>query len=215
MKKYIFTFFLFLLHLGVNAQYVEPEKSVKEEMERKKNEVIHLPKQKFDSIEAKNMLALGKGQIKGVAFTRARDSKNFGIKTGDKIKANKITITLFPVTSYFQEYLTLWKDKSKNNPKKNSFVYMDPAAFRYRLEAITNSDGEFTFPDMKPGKYYLFGIISYTTSNTKHQYTGSGYDAYGRIDYYSPYQTYKDYSEYIDMFVEVKSEGEIVNVKLK
>lgn len=207
----IFTFFYFFSY----AQYVEPEKSVKEEIKRKQNEIVHYPKIKFDSIEAKNMLALGKGQIKGVAFTRARDSKNFGLKTGDKIKANKIKITLFPVTSYFREYYALWSDKSKNNPKKNTFVYLDPEAYRYRLEAITNSDGEFTFPDMKPGKYYLFGSLAYTTTYTKQQYTGSGYDGYGRIDYYTPYQTSKDTSEFLETFVEIKADGEVVNIKLK
>ena len=199
----------------INAQYVEPEKKDKEALIRKQNEKIIFPTQRFDSIVAKNMLAMGKGKIKGVAFTRARENKNFGLKTGEKIFANKIKIILFPVTPYFEEYYTLWKDKSKNNPKKNTFVQMHNEAFRYRLEAITNSSGEFTFPDMKPGKYYIYGTLGYSTTYTGQEYTGSGYDSYGRIDYYSPYQFSKNSSEFLELFVEVKADGEIVTVKLK
>lgn len=208
----VFLCFNTLMH----AQYVEPEKKDKEAILKKQNEKIIYPKQQFDSIAAKNMLAMGKGKIQGVAFTRARQEKNFGLKTGEKIFANKIKVILFPVTPYFEEYYTLWKDKSKNNPKKNTYVLMHKDATRYRLESITNSSGEFTFPDMKPGKYYIYGTLGYTTTYTGNQYSGSGYNGYGgRTDYYTPYEYYKDSSEFLELFVEVKSDGEVVNVKLK
>jgi len=209
-----YSLFLFFTSL-LNAQYVEPEKEEKQALLRKQTEKIIYPHQRFDSIAAKNMLAIGKGKITGVAFTRARENKNFGMKTGPKIYADKLKIMLFPVTPYFNEYYALWKDKSKHNPKKNTFVQMVPDAYRYRLEAITNSSGEFTFPDMKPGKYYIFSTLDYYTTHRGNQYTGSGYDNYGRIDYYQPY-TYQKYdSEFLELFVEVKQDGEVVNVKLK
>jgi len=200
--------------LGIlNAQYVEPEKADKEAKKRKESEVVTFPTRKFDSIVAKKALALGKGKITGVAFTRTKNG--YGMKVGQKVLANKILIQLFPVTPYFEEYYSLWKDKSKNNPKKNRYVYMDTEAYRYRLEAVTNSSGEFTFPDMKPGKYYLWANLDYSRSYSYNQYTGSGYDGYGRIDYYSPSSYNKNFSEFLELFVEVKADGEIVNVKLK
>ncbi len=207
---FVFMFF----SLGIlNAQYVEPEKADKEAKKRKESEVVTFPTRKFDSIVAKKALALGKGKITGVAFTRTKNG--YGMKVGQKVLANKILIQLFPVTPYFEEYYSLWKDKSKNNPKKNRYVYMDTEAYRYRLEAVTNSSGEFTFPDMKPGKYYLWANLDYSRSYSYNQYTGSGYDGYGRIDYYSPSSYNKNFSEFLELFVEVKADGEIVNVKLK
>ncbi|MBF0596460.1 peptidase associated/transthyretin-like domain-containing protein [Faecalibacter rhinopitheci] len=215
MKKILLLIFLFGFSYWMNAQYIEPEKSVKEAEKKKQSEIITLPKSKFDSVVAKNMLAIGKSKITGVAFTRARESKNFNMKTGNKVNANQMKITLYPVTPYFQEFYKLYKDKTKHNPKKNMFVEMERDAYRYRLEAITNSDGEFTFPDMKPGKYYMFGVLDYVTTYNSHQYTGSGYDGYGRIDYYSPYSYQKNDSELLELFVEIKQDGEILKVKLK
>ncbi len=213
MKGLMYFVFMFF-SLGIlNAQYVEPEKADKEAKKRKESEVVTFPTRKFDSIVAKKALALGKGKITGVAFTRTKNG--YGMKVGQKVLANKILIQLFPVTPYFEEYYSLWKDKSKNNPKKNRYVYMDTEAYRYRLEAVTNSSGEFTFPDMKPGKYYLWANLDYSRSYSYNQYTGSGYDGYGRIDYYSPSSYNKNFSEFLELFVEVKADGEIVNVKLK
>lgn len=73
---------------------------------------------------------------------------------------------------------------------------MDRNAMRYRIEAITNSDGEFTFPNMKPGKYYLYGSMDYSLNYNYNKYTGSGYDNYGRIDYYTPSSYTKDFNEF-------------------
>ena len=117
MKNNYF-FILFFLSIFLNAQYVEPEKAVKEAQLKKATEIVTFPTRKFDSIESKKALAIGKGKITGIAFTRPKNS--YGMKVGQKILANKILIQLFPVTPYFEEYYTLWKDKSKNNPKKIS-----------------------------------------------------------------------------------------------
>lgn len=214
MKKILMFLTVILGLLAVRAQYVEPEKADKEAAKRKASEIVTYPTLKFDSIEAKKALALGKGKIKGVAFTRTREG--YGLKTGQKVLANKITIQLFPVTPYFQEYYNLWKDKNKNNPQKNRYVYMDKNAYRYRLDAITNSSGEFTFPDMKPGRYYLWANIGYSRTYSYNQYTGSGYSTSGnRVDYYSPSSYNKDFSEFLELFVDVKTDGETVEVKLR
>jgi len=212
--KSIITLVLLLGFSLSHAQYVEPEKEVKEAQKKKASEIITYPSLKFDSLEAKKALAMGKGKITGVAFTRLKNG--YGMKVGSKVLANKITVQLFPVTPYFKDYYALWKDKSKNNPKKNKYVYMDRNAYRYRLEAVTNSSGEFTFPDMKPGMYYLWGTLNYSKNYTYNRYTGSGYGSYGgRVDYYSPEQYSLDYADFIEEFVEVKTDGEVVHVKLR
>ncbi len=68
---------------------------------------------------------------------------------------------------------------------------------------------------MRPGKYYLWANLDYSLDYNYQQYTGSGYDDYGRIDYYKPNSYTKNFNEFLELFVEVKSDGEIVEVKLK
>ena len=87
------------------AQYVEPEKTDKEAAKRKASEVITMPTQKFDSLQAKSMLALGKGTIVGEAFTRQKNG--YGMKILGKVKANKIKVILFPVTPYLKNIINL------------------------------------------------------------------------------------------------------------
>jgi hypothetical protein len=108
-----------------------------------------------------------------------------------------------PVTPYVEEWYKLRKDKE--NIKKRRFVYLSKEAYKYRLEAITNSDGEFTFPDMQPGKYFLKGLLDYTYKGTYNAYTGTGYNSYGgQTDYYQQKQYSKEIQDRIEEFVEVK-----------
>ncbi|HMP92280.1 MAG TPA: hypothetical protein PKD90_05370 [Phnomibacter sp.] len=196
---------LLLSAAKLQAQYVQPE--------RTKQPTIHYPAVAFDSLQAKTALALGKGKITGVAFTKTRTQFGYKAPLGSKIKAYKMLVMLFPVTPYLQEFLDL-RDK-KENLKKQVYVYMSNDAYRYRLEAITNSEGEFTFPDMKPGRYFLTAVLNYNTTHNTSTYTGSGYTNYGgQIDYYKHGTYTKGHSERLEKFVEVKADGEVVEVKL-
>lgn len=201
-----FIVLFFLCTRQTQAQYVEPE-------EKDKITTLY-PEASFDSTVAKTALALGKGSITGVAYTKPRTKLGYKAPLADKIKANKVTIQLFPVTPYLEAWLAL--RKKKENLKKKVYVYMSNEAYRFRLEAITNSEGKFTFPDMKPGKYFLTAIMDYSTGTTYDSYRGSGYDNYGgRTDYYEKKQYFTSHSERIEEFVEVKEDGEVVKVKLK
>ncbi|MRX76315.1 hypothetical protein GJU39_09455 [Pedobacter petrophilus] len=186
----------------VMAQYKEPEKKDKVEIFR--------PEIAFDSLQAKKMLARGTATIKGKAFTKPMN--NIGFKSGRRIYANQIKVTLFPVTPYFEAWYQLRKDKE--SLRRRRYVYLSDDAYRYRLEAITNSNGEFTFPDMKPGKYFLQGFLGYTSNGTYNEYTGSGYSGYGRTDYYQQKRYAVDHKDRIEEFIEVKENGEIVKVRL-
>lgn len=190
--------------LPARAQYVQAERD---------DTIRMLCKTPFDSLAARRQLAEGTGTIKGVAFTRPDNySMGFKIKQGRKIYANKIKVILFPVTPYITEYLSL---KDKENPRKLRFAYIDPVAWRYRLEAITNTDGEFTFPKMKPGKYYLEGILNWSSGAYYDRYTGSGYSGYNTTNYYNREYYNVNHAEKLEKYVEVKEDGEIVDVKLK
>ncbi|PUZ27902.1 hypothetical protein GA0116948_10668 [Chitinophaga costaii] len=202
-KRWIITILGCLLLVGteIRAQYVQPER----------DDTIRLfAKTPFDSLAAKQALAEGTGTIKGVAFTRPLGA--YKIPSGKRIYANRIKIMLFPVTPYLLEYLDL---KKKENPSKLKFAYISPEAWHYRIDAITNSDGEFTFPKMKPGKYYLEGLLKWNSSGSYDRYTGSGYSNYNTTDYYSREYYSINHASLLKKFVEVSKDGEIVEVKLK
>lgn len=207
-KKIVVVFIITLSSSFTNralAQYVQPER----------NDTIYLmPKIAFDTKATKNALVKGKGTIKGVAFIRPENSSiGFNIKTGKKLYASKIKISLYPLTPYFQEFLNL---KKKENRKKLKFAFLSNEAVKYRLEAITNSSGEFTFSEMKPGKYYIEAILNWTQSGTYQKYTGSGYNNYGgRINYYANENYTNNNSNLLNQIVEIKEDGEVLTIKLK
>ncbi|WP_338839300.1 hypothetical protein [Flavobacterium ginsenosidimutans] len=204
LNKSVLLFLITLYAVSpARAQYKEPEK-------KDKIEAIY-PQVPFDSLQAKQKLAKGTSTIKGIAFTKAKSK--WGLKVGQRIYANQIKVTLFPVTPYLESWYALRKEKE--NLRKRRYVYLSKDAYRYRLEAITNSDGEFTFPDMKPGKYFLQGFLGYTHNGTYNEYTGSGYNNYGgQTDYYQQKSYSVDYEDRIEAFVEVNQDGEIVKIKL-
>jgi len=194
-------FIIFMQCLGQNlqAQYVEKE-------EEEKITTLY-PEAVFDSIQAKKALALGKGKITGVAFTKTAP-------LAPRIYADNMKIMLFPVTPYFEAWYKL--RNSKENLRKRRYVYMSDAAFRYRLEAISNSVGKFTFPDMKPGKYFLTGNMSWSSTGSYNEHTGTSYGSYGtQADHYEKRYYTQNHEERLEKFVEVKTDGEIVEVKLK
>lgn len=94
-------------------------------------------------------------------------------------------------------------------------MYLSAEAYKYRLEAITNSDGEFTFPEMKPGRYFLQGFLGWAHNGYYNEYTGTGYNSYGgQTDYYQQKTYSVNHEDRIEEFVELKENGEIVKVKL-
>lgn len=172
------------------------------------------PQGYFDSIAAKNALAEGATTLTGVAFTKPKNGFGFKAPLASRIYANHITVILLPNTPYFQEWMQL-KNK-KEDLKKNKIVYIDSVAYRYRLECETNSQGEFTFPKMKPGKYILLGYLPWETNGSYNQYEGSGYNSYGsRTDYYSRQYYTTSHTDFLMQEIEIKSGESLVKVKLK
>lgn len=206
MKKItllLFSVFSMLAH----AQYKQGEKE-------KDKQIKIFPKQKFDSVAAKNALAYGKTTVKGVAFTKEKNKLGFAPLMADRIYANQIMVELFPLTPYFQEWYNL--KKSEENVKKNKIVYMDTSAYRQRLTCETNSKGQFTFPEMRPGKYIIVGTLPWTKTKSYDQYTGSGYGSYGgRVDYYDRQYYTISHSDFLMQIIEVKEGDKEINVKLK
>jgi hypothetical protein len=192
-------------HSLSNAQYVQPEKT--------SDTIKLMPQTSFDDAAAKSALAPGKATIKGIAFTKPKTEFGYKAPFAPRIYANKIKVLLFPVTPYLLEYLELRK---QNNYKKLKFAYMSNKAWYYHYYAITNSVGEFTFPNLKPGKYYIEGLLNWTSTASYNQYTGSGYSNYGdRTDYYDAKYYNVGHADLLNTIVEIKDENEVLEIKLK
>ena len=155
--------------------------------------------------------------IKGVMHARPRSTRNgakAAIAITGPIRAENQKIHLIPLTDYVKDYIRLKHNEEK--PKKEIFAELHPEVFDLRYEAETNSNGEFTFPNMKPGKYYLFGKVK-TATITKNKYVNNGTvakDNYGQViaTGYDYYKTYNPIYDYADNIIEITNDGSTINV---
>lgn len=182
------------------------------------------PKTIFDAENAKKMMAFGKSTINGTAVARDYNAPNglnnmLGVRVVGKkrIAPAGTVVVLFPVTRYFEEYYQL---KNRYKKSKKYVAVLGKEAFSYRLETKTDKNGRFSFTKMKPGKYYIETVFGYTGR------TGTDVEV-GRTDYYNGYGNYTGsdpiyqtyYYNYTEeaiesKFVEVKKDGEILDIKL-
>lgn len=169
------------------------------------------PEMYFDSTVAKRAIAYGKSTIEGVIFTKPKNDYGFKAPLAGRIYGTNLQVTLFPVTPYFQEWYRLRKKKEG----KRTQVYMSEDAFRWRITTNSDDYGRFRFERMLPGKYFLQTFISWNEQKSYKQYVGTGYGTYSTVDYYQWQSYYQNHSERLEEFVEVKSDGTIVKVKLK
>ena len=203
MKTKVTSLLLMFIALMIHAQY-----------ERKE---ITPSKNVFDKEQAKEMLGLGKSTIQGVAVAREYTNANVGKNPLNRLVGSDITgtkhlapegtvVMLFPMTPYFQEYL---KMRERYKQSRKFTPVLSPEAFSYRLEAKVGKSGEFTFPQMKPGKYYVETYFKYVG-------TGIDYQEVGRTHYYNGFG-YMGSSPILQGFnynyLEGKVESKIITIK--
>ncbi|UIR56774.1 hypothetical protein LZQ00_02900 [Sphingobacterium sp. SRCM116780] len=194
MKLYKITILLFCLFGTIS--FVRAQ----EEDRRNVIDTIKLfAKTPFDADAAKVALKEGNSTIKGKAYLSA--------SSGETITGNQVTVILFPVTPYLEEYLKL---KKQENPQKLKFAYINPDAWKNRLEVKTNEYGDFVFTKMKPGDYYLECYIPWQVNGYKDNYTGSDYNT----DYYQRGYYTHNYNDLIHEYVSIKKDGSIKKVSL-
>lgn len=146
---------------------------------------VYEPQQAFDMKLAADMINTGTAQIKGSAFYDTRPPINL-LNKGDIIYARPgVVVTLYPVTPYLEEYFDL-KKKDKAG-KRIAAISREANSFRI-LTKIYTATGDFAFFGLKPGKYYIETTVHFP----------SGVGGYEVSD-----------------IVEVKQDGEVVNVKLE
>ncbi|MBJ2175089.1 hypothetical protein JBL43_12625 [Aureibaculum sp. A20] len=174
------------------------------------NYFTYFPQAYFDIKDASSKLEAGMSTIRGVAFTRDRNEA--GLKKVKHYGRNTI-VMLFPVTDYLIEWQKL---VGKTETKPNANVIMDKVAFQYRIEALTDEYGNFTFKNIKPGKYFLQCDIDFVGVASDYARTGTVY--YGLIASSPIYEKYfYNYNgrSRTTLMVEIETDGQVKEVKLK
>lgn len=174
------------------------------------NTKVYFPQKFFDKNVTENALAFGKSTIRGTAFVNTGD----WARPNKQYAKNKTVVMLFPVTDYFAE----WYELKKAN--KGSIVAMLPEAFAYRLETETDEYGNFEFPKMKPGKYYLESTVDYVGTGIGQERIGTVVSSwygqvYGVTPVYENYYYNYDAQQKVNKIVEITQDGQLIEVKLK
>jgi hypothetical protein len=190
-------FIFSLLLLGCN-----PVKNADRRAQKDQITVLY-PDVAFNKEQAKNQLGLGKSTIKGVLYK----STNKLSVLGAKAYGANLKVDLFPVNDYF----TAWHNLRKKKENKKTNVYMSEEAFSMRIEATTDQYGRFEFKGLKPGKYFIQAIMPVTQAYTRDVVVGT--NSYGTQFYEKERYNLTKYHRN-EEFVEIKNDGEIVEVKL-
>ena len=211
MKKHIL-YISFLLISFCNIKSFSQKKNAGDRaVERNQINVLY-PEIKFDLIESKNAIAYGTSTIKGVLFTKEKNSLGIKPLLGAKTFGRGLTVTIFPVTSYFEAWYDL-RDKKEN---KRTRIYMSEEAFKYRMVTTTDDYGRFWFEKLKPGKYFLQAFMDVNFEHSRQVVVGTANNQYGGTTTYLGNENYlKQQSERLEKFLEIDTDGEIVDVKLK
>lgn len=176
------------------------------------------------------------GAVAGKVAGKVADKeieKNIGSK---KPAVKGAIVTLFPLTPYFEEYLKM-RDKSGNsydvsklNPfKKRKVPMMSEEAYEYKLTTrVADDKGNFTFNNLKLGRYLIESVVEYIKTGTASEQVGTetvtqttmqGNTPIGTNTYEVPvYRYYKvSWTEraYIYEAVTVAEDGSTVKVDLK
>jgi hypothetical protein len=176
------------------------------------------PKTNFDAEAARLALEPGTATLRGVASTKANKIGASLLKrlTHSYPARRGTTITLFPCTPYFEE----WYELRQKFGKGKRLAVMSPLAYSHRLVAkVTDDEGTFTFPNLKPGRYYLEAVIAFTQQHSQKVQTGveisSGYGNININPVYTRY--YYDQADrgYVQEFVDVAPGASVVEVKLR
>jgi hypothetical protein len=213
MKKKMIKKLLIIILIFLNVQISNAQKTRAADRLEKRNTIVTIyPEMKFDAKEAEKSLESGNSSIKGVLFTK--EKTRLGIKPvfGVKIFGANINVTLFPVTTYFEN----WYELRRKKENKRTNVSMSEEAFAKKIIVKTDDYGRFLFEKMKPGKYFLQAVMNteydyYNTVNVgAEQNSSGGTTIYTEKQYFTINQ-----DERIEKFVEIKENGEIVEIKLK
>jgi len=190
------SFIILLLSISLQG-YLKAQKAPK----------VIFPTSSFDVEQAKQMIGSnGTATLRGTIVKKAKSLSN--------------VVELYPCTNYFYEWYELKKKDKKG--KKN--IYMSDEAYSYRILTRIDTDGSFGFTGLNPGKYYINTLVYETKSGIAERQVGTetirSFNVYGHqlSSYDRPimekYQYLYNTVERLESFIEISTEGQILNVSL-
>ncbi|MGH8108960.1 MAG: tetratricopeptide repeat protein [Arenimonas sp.] len=160
---------------------------------------------KFFPEAALAAFARGNSTIHGMACTKYRDRI---------YRASGARVSLFPVTPYFDAWYTL-REKMEG---KYRAIFMSNEAVSYRVDLIANQEGRFSFPDLKPGRYFIQIFHQFTSRHAGRADRGASTDMINGVlattNYYEDYDYNIGHSNRMEKFVEIKTDGDSEKVTL-
>lgn len=168
------------------------------------------PPAEFDANLAANAFQQGNSTLIGRACASVKNGL-WGLGGTERFKATNVRVVLFPATPYLEKWYQL---REKKEDKKTG-VFINREAQRYAMMTQTNSNGEFVFSRLKPGKYFIQIIFNFTQVKSKRIYTGSTQDGNVVTDWYDDRDFYIDRKTRLEKFVEIKNDGSSEKVMVK
>ncbi|NJM52464.1 MAG: hypothetical protein HC846_03145, partial [Blastocatellia bacterium] len=120
------------------------------------------PPVEFDANLAANALQQGNSTMIGRACASVKNGL-WGLGGTERFKATNVRVVLYPATPYLEKWYQL---REKKEDKKTG-VFINREAQRYAMITQTNSNGEFVFSRLKPGKYFIQIIFNFTQVKSK------------------------------------------------
>lgn len=166
------------------------------------------PKSELDVRVAQLALEPGTATIMGKACTT---NSSHGQTFRDYLRNE--AVFLYPVTPYLEEVLSLYE---KSRPEDT--VIISPFITQMRIEGRTNSDGEFRFSQLKPGKYLIVAEHASAGAGSYMNYDGANTSQNGNTitttHFYSERDFFRNWNDILKDRVTISKPDQIVKISL-
>jgi len=174
----------------------------------------------FDEAEASAALLQGNAQVAGAlyyALTASGDDDVMFSPRYHKAVANT-TVALFPMYSHMRRYAEMMADYEDqitgvfSGSRQHKIIGPDPRVVEYSFEAKTDEFGNFSFHDIKPGKYVLH-VPPVTANGT---YTANAVIGHtGNLEHTAPRQFAYRTPLYLEQVVEIKEGNNEIEARMR
>ena len=158
------------------------------------------PTAPFDKVQATQAIGQGTSTIRGSACAGSR---------GAIFEAPGRQVYLFPVTPYLEEWVKLMR-----KAKPDERLTMSPEVFATRMETVTNSQARFEFPQMKPGKYFLYMNFDFDQAMYNDVLVNRRNTGYYIINDYERQNFLVRHNYVLEKFVTVEKDEQTVKISL-
>lgn len=175
----------------------------------------------FEEAAAKAQLEPGTATIRGTLSAKEGKALIKALNMSKAHTAPKGTVvTLMPHSPYIDAWLALNKKLSRKATLEKAAL--SAQANSYRILTKVSENGSFSFPSLKPGKYFIYADVNFVvggssfvqtgTETTSSVVTGQVLDS-RPIGYYEPYAV--NVTKFVTGIVTVSSDGETVEANLR